>query len=200
MTEKAGGGWVKPALEFGPVLAFFAGFLWLRDTVWTVRGVEYEGFVIVTAFFVPLMLVATGLLWKLTGKLSKMQLVTIVLIVIFGGLTVWLNDPSFIKMKPTMIYLIFAGLLGFGLLRGQSYLQMVMEELMPLEREGWMLLTKRIALFFLGLAVLNELVWRTLSDTTWVSFKTFGLPIAMFAFFMAQAGLFKKYGPAEEEG
>ncbi len=73
-----------------------------------------------------------------------MQVMTLVLVVVFGGLTVWLNDERFFKMKPTIIYLLFAGILGFGLLRGQSYLQMVMSEVLPMEPEGWMILTRRV--------------------------------------------------------
>jgi intracellular septation protein len=96
-------------------------------------------------------------------------------------------------MKPTMIYLLFAGLLGFGLLRGQSYLRSVMEDMMPLQHEGWMILTKRFALFFLSLAIANELIWRNMSTDAWVNFKTFGLTLAMFAFFMSQSKLLSTY-------
>ena len=113
---------VKSVLEFGPVLAFFAAYLMLKDEIFTIRGTEYEGFILVTAGFVPLMVLSTGILWKLTGKLSKMQALTLILIVVFGGLSVWLNDERFFKMKPTMIYLLFGFILGFGLWRGESYL------------------------------------------------------------------------------
>ena len=103
------------------------------------------------------------------------------------------------KKELSVVVLLFAGLLGFGLMRGQSYLEAVMDQAMPLERQGWMILTKRLALFFVALALANEVVWRILSTDTWVSFKTFGLPIAIFAFFMAQSGLFHRYGVSEEE-
>jgi intracellular septation protein len=116
-----------------------------------------------------------------------------------GGLSVWLNDERFFKMKPTLIYLLFGGALGVGLLRGQSYLKLVMEELMPLDQEGWMILTRRICLFFLALAVANEVIWRSQSTDTWVYFKTFGLPVAMFAFFMFQGKVFQKHGLSEDE-
>ena len=94
---------------------------------------------------------ATGLLWALTGRLSKMQLMTLVLVVVMGGLSVWLNDERFIKMKPTLLYLAFGGILGFGLLRGQSYLSAVMEEALPMQAEGWMILTRRLCAFFFAL-------------------------------------------------
>jgi len=189
---------LKSALELGPVLVFFAAYLLLRDGSYTVAGREYDGFILVTAGFVPLMMLSTGLLWKLTGNLSRMQVATLVLVVVFGGLSVWLNDDRFFKMKPTMIYLLFAAILGIGLMRGQSYLQYVMEGLMPLAQEGWMILTRRLAGFFFGLAVLNEVIWRTMSTDAWVWFKTFGLTAAIFAFFMLQGRLFKTYG--EEAG
>jgi len=189
---------LKTALELGPVVIFFAAYVWLKDRVFTIGGTEYEGFILVTAGFIPLMLLSTGLLWKLTGHVSKMQVVTLVLVVIFGGLSVWLNDDRFFKMKPTLIYLLFGGAFGVGLLRGESYLQSVMEAALPLTQEGWMVLTKRLCGFFFGLAVLNELIWRTQSTDTWVYFKTFGLTAAIFLFFVTQNSVFKKYAIEED--
>lgn len=194
MAEKQISSGLKLALDMGPILAFFAGYMLMRDRTFTINGTEYSGFIMVTAFFIPLLAFTTFLLWRLTGKVSKMQLMTLVLVVIFGGLTVWLNDERFFQMKPTIIYLLFAGILGFGLLRGQSYMQLVMEEVLPMEREGWMILTRRVTAFFIGLAIANELVRRTMSMDAWVNFKTFGLTIGVFAFFMAQSRLFSKYG------
>jgi len=91
------------------------------------------------------------------GKISRMQVTTVILVTLFGGLSVWLNDERFFKMKPTAIYLLFAVLLAIGLARGQSYLKYVMEEMMPLNDAGWMILTKRLMLCFFGLALANEL-------------------------------------------
>jgi intracellular septation protein len=188
---------LKAALEFGPILGFFVAYLWLKDRTFSIGGTDYDGFIVVTAGFIPVFLLAMGALWRLTGHLSKMQVVTAVLIVVFGGLSVWFNDPRFFKMKPTIIYLIFGGALGLGLMRGKSYLQYVMDGMMPLTTEGWMILTRRIMYFFLGLAVLNELVWRTMTEETWVYFKTFGLTAAIFVFFMTQGRLFEQYGTGE---
>lgn len=184
---------VKLGLELGPVIAFFVAYTRLRDQTFTIAGTEYSGFIIVTAAFIPLMVLSTGILWWLTGRLSKMQVATVVLVVVFGGMSVWLNDDRFFKMKPTIIYALFAGLLGLGLWRGQSWLQLVMEEALPLKPEGWMILTRRLALFFVALAVANEAVWRLMSTDAWVNFKTFGLTAAVFLFFMAQGGLIQKY-------
>ena len=190
---------LKMGLELGPIVAFFAAYLKLREETFLIGGIEYEGFILVTAGFIPLMILSTGILWRLTGHLSKMQIATLVLVVIFGGLSVWLNDDRFFKMKPTMIYLLFGGALGVGLLRGQSYLRYVMEEMVPLTHEGWMILTKRLTAFFLGLAVLNEVIWRTQSTDIWVYFKTFGLTAAVFAFFMTQGGVLQKYVLEDDE-
>lgn len=184
---------VKLALELGPVILFFIAYSRVKEQTFTVFGTEYEGFILVTAAFIPLILIATGLLWYLSGKLSRMQLMTALLVVVFGGLGIWFNDDSFFKMKPTILYLVFGGILGFGLLRGQSYLQYVMEDAMPLKQEGWMIFTRRFTYLFLALALSNEIVWRTMSTDAWVNFKTFGLTAAMFVFFMTQMKLFQRY-------
>ncbi len=190
---------LKTALEFGPVLIFFAAYLRYKDDVFTVWGTEYSGFILITAAFVPLLIVATGTLWALTGKLSRMQVATVILVTLFGGLSVWLNDERFFKMKPTAIYLLFGGLLAIGLVRGQSYLKYVMEETMPLQDAGWMILTKRLMFCFFGLALANELIWRFASTETWVYFKTFGLTAAVFVFFMAQSKLFQTYALEKDD-
>jgi len=199
MSEQKTNPMIKTVLEFGPILAFFVAYLWLKDDIFTIGGREYDGFIVVTAGFIPVFLLAMGALWALTGHLSKMQVVTAVLIVVFGGMSVWFNDPRFFKMKPTIIYLLFGGVLAFGVMRGQSYMQSLMDGVMPLNDEGWMILTKRICYFFLGLALLNELVWRTMSEEIWVYFKTFGLTAAIFVFFMTQGALFRDYGTDQGE-
>jgi intracellular septation protein len=199
MTETSPPRWAKPVLELGPVLAFFVAYLLLKDRSFDVGGRDYDGFIVVTAGFIPVFLLSMGLLWRLTGHLSRMQAVTAVLIVIFGGMSVWFNDPKFFKMKPTLIYLLFGAVLGTGLLLGRSWLQTVMEGMMPLTDRGWMILTRRLMLFFFGLAVLNEIVWRTQSEEVWVYFKTFGLTAAIFLFFMTQGRLFREHGTGPNE-
>ena len=190
---------LKTALEIGPVALFFGAYLVLREQTFDIAGTEYSGFILVTAAFVPLIALSTFLLWRLTGEVSRMQIVTLVLVVVFGGLTVWFNDERFFKMKPTLIYLIFGGILGAGLLQGKSYLRMVMGEAIPLDHEGWMKLTRRFCAFFFGLAVLNEIVWRTMSTDAWVNFKTFGLTAAIFLFFITQSKLFREHGTQSEK-
>jgi len=190
---------VKLLLDLGPIVVFFIAYTKLKDTTFTYDGTEYSGFIVVTAIFVPLLALTTFILYRMTGKISVMQILTLVIVVVFGGLAIWFNDERFFKMKPTMIYLLFTGLLGFGLMRGQSYLQLVMDEAMPLKHEGWMILTRRLCLFFAALAVTNEVVWRTMSTDAWVNFKTFGLTAAIFAFFMSQGKLMQKYTVEEDE-
>ncbi|MBV0913988.1 inner membrane-spanning protein YciB [Anianabacter salinae] len=198
MAEKEIGKGLKMALDLGPVAAFFIGYMLLKDATYTIGGRDYSGFVLITAAFIPVLAFTTFLLWRLTGTLSKMQLVTLVLVGLFGGLTVWLNDERFFKMKPTLIYALFAVILGVGLLRGQSYLRFVMSEVVPLDDAGWMILTRRVAVFFAGLAILNEVIWRTMSTDAWVNFKTFGLTIGIFVFFIAQSGLFARHGTEKD--
>lgn len=184
---------LKMALELGPIIIFFIGYGKIKDQVFVISGREYEGFIVATALFIPLILTTTAILWALTGKLSKMQLMTALLVVIFGGLGIWFNDERFFKMKPTILYLAFSIILFVGLLRGKSFLAVIMAEVMPLKQEGWMILTRRLALFFFILAVSNELVWRLMSTDTWVSFKTFVLPLVLFAFFVSQSSMLSKY-------
>ena len=199
MAEKKISGGLKMALELGPVIAFFIGYTRWKDDVFTIAGAEYSGFIVVTALFIPLMVVSTLILWRLSGVLSKMQIVTLVLVVVFGGLTIWLNDEAFFKMKPTIIYALFAGVLGFGLMRGQSYLAAVMGDALPMTPEGWMILTRRLAVFFAVLAVANEGVWRMMSTDAWVNFKTFVLPVALFGFFMTQGGVLSRHSLSDSK-
>lgn len=197
IEEKKVQPWIKTALEIGPVVLFFIAYSKIKDREFVVFGETYEGFIVATALFIPFILLATAVLYFLTGKLSKMQIFTAILVVVFGGLGIWFNDERFFKMKPTMIYLLFGGILGYGLLKGQSYLRVVMDGALPMDHDGWMILTKRFMSFFFGLAIANEVIWRTLSTDLWVNFKTFGLPIAMFAFIITQAKTISKHSPDE---
>jgi intracellular septation protein len=187
-------GKLKAALEYGPLLVFFAAFYLFRDRTISVAGTDYSGFIVATAIFVPVLVAAMAVQYWITRHLSVMQAVTLVLVLTFGGLTVWLNDPTFFKMKPTLIYLLFAGALGVGLMRGKPWLQAVMGEVLPLTETGWMILTRRFVGLFLGLAIANEIVWRTMSDEVWVNFKTFGLSAIMFVFILAQSGMIARHG------
>lgn len=199
MPEKKISQGLKSALELGPVLLFFVAYTRLKDEVYTLGGVDYSGFIVVTVLFVPLLLLSTAILWKLTGKLSRMQVLTAVMVIVFGGLTAYFNDEKFFKIKTTIVYGFFASILGLGLLLKRSWLELVMDEFLPLKPEGWMILTRRLTAMFAALAVANEVVWRTMSTDAWVKIETFGFPVALFAFFMSQSFLFQKYADEPEE-
>ena len=190
---------VKMAFELGPLIACFIAFGRMKDNTYTFFGTEYSGFITVTAAFIVVMLATTALLWVLTGTLSRMQILSLVLVVIMGGLTVYLNDEMFIKMKPTLLFGFFGVVLGAGLLQGRSYLRDVMDAALPLQPQGWMILTRRLALFFIALALANELIWRFGSTEAWVFFKTFGDTLALLAFFASQYPLLVKYSTEEAD-
>ena len=193
MEEKPLSPIVKQVLELGPPLLFFVAYLRMRDQTYTISGTEYDGFIVAAGVFVPILLASIAILWKLTGKLSRMQVFTAVMVVLFGGLTVWFNDERFFKMKTTLVYGLFAGILGLGLLQGRSYLAWVMSEFLPMAHEGWMKLTKRLTAFFAGLAIANEVVWRTMSTDAWVKIETFGFPLLMFVFLWSQIMALQKF-------
>lgn len=199
MAEKQVSQWVKTALDLGPVLLFFVAYTRLKDETYMIGGTEYDGFIVVTAAFVPILLISIAVLWKLTGKISRMQVLTAVMVIFFGGLTVWFNDEKFFKIKTTIVYGFFATVLGIGLLLKRSWLEYVMDDFLPLTNEGWMIFTKRLTAAFATLAVANEIVWRTMSTDAWVKIETFGFPAALFLFFMSQTWLFQKYADEPED-
>lgn len=184
---------VKSVLELGPTLAFFLIYLRLRDQTFTFHGTSYSGFIVAALVFIPILLASMAVLWVLTRKLSRMQVFTAFLVIFFGGLTAWFNDERFFKMKTTIVYGFLSGLLAIGLLQGKSYLEWIMGELMPMQSQGWMILTKRLCLGFAVLAVANELVWRTQSTDLWVKLETFAFPAALFVFLWLQIVSLQKY-------
>lgn len=198
MADKQVNPGVKAALEFGPLVLFLIAFFLLKDRHFLIGGTEYKGIIVVTGGFVLVMTLATGLLWKLSGTLSRMQVFGLVSVIFLGGLTVMMNDERYLKMKPTLYYLICGSILGIGLLRGKSYLQSMMGATLPLREEGWMILTRRFTMFFFTLAVLNEVIWRNFSTEFWVIFKVGGI-IGLTAIFMAFHLKFIERYAAEED-
>lgn len=184
---------VRQALELGPTLAFFILYLRIKDRVFTIAGTEYSGFIVATLVFVPVLLIAMAILWRLTGQLSRMQIFTAVMVIFFGGLTAWFNDERFFKMKTSIVYGLLATLLGIGLARGQSWLELIIGELMPMQHEGWMLLTRRLAITFAVLAIANEIIWRNLSTETWVTIETFVFPILLIIVMFGQIYALQSY-------
>ena len=193
---------VKQVLELGPTVAFFLIYLRLKEQVFVWGGTEYSGFIVATLIFVPILLVCMAILWKLTGHLSRLQIFTAIIVIFFGGLTAYFNDERFFKMKTTIVYGVFATLLGIGLLQGKSYLAYILNDMMPMKEEGWMILTKRLFFMFLALGIGNEFVWRTMSTDAWVKIETFGFPILLMGFIMLQFGLLQAHmiDPDQEQG
>ena len=184
---------LKQVLELGPTLVFFAIYMWIKDESYAIAGTEYSGFIVAAVVLVPLLLASIAALWWLTGTLSRMQIFVAFMVVFFGGLTAWFNDESFFKMKTTIVYGTFALILGAGLLRGTSLLQWVMAEALPMKPEGWMILTRRLALMFAALAIANEAIWRTQSTELWVKLETFGMPVALFLFLMVNFSMLQSH-------
>ncbi len=184
---------MKQVLELGPPIVFFLIYLRIRDNTYVLGGTEYSGFIVSALIFVPILLIAMAALWALTGKLSRIQVFTAFMVIFFGGLTAWFNDETFFKMKTSIVYGLFAVLLGIGLLRGQSWLAYIMNEMMPMEDAGWMILTRRLCFAFGALAVANEVVWRTMSTDTWVKIETFAFPLALAGFMVWQVMSLQEY-------
>lgn len=191
---------LKQVLELGPTIAFFVIYVWIKEDTFTIAGTEYTGFIVAALVFVPILLAAMAVLWAMTGKLSRMQIFTAFMVVFFGGLTAWFNDERFFKMKTTIVYGLFAILLGIGLMRGKSYLAYVMADLMPMRAEGWMILTRRLCSAFAFLAVANEFVWRTMSTDAWVKIETFIFPIILMGFLMWQFTTLQSHMITDDDG
>ena len=184
----------KTILEFGPILIFFLAYRYAPIPPEFDGDKGLEQIIFATKIFIPVIFLSLVIGWFQTKEIAKMPLFSAIIILIFGGLTIWLRDETFIKMKPTILYLIFASILGLGLFRGRSYLETLMGSALPMSEIGWIIITRRFTIFFIFLAMLNECVWRLFSTDFWVSFKTFGLPALVLVFFFSQARIIQKYG------
>src|SRR6201986_418316 len=170
----------KLATELGPLLIFF------------LANAKSNLFVATGAFMVAVV-AAMIASYVVTRHVPIMALVTGVIVIVFGTLTLVLHDETFIKVKPTIIYGLFALVLGGGLLFGRSFMAILFDQVFNLTPQGWRLLTMRWALFFAALAVLNEVVWRTQSTDFWVNFKVFGVTPLTMLFAITQMSLVKRY-------
>jgi intracellular septation protein len=184
---------LKQVLELGPTVVFFALYLLMRDHSYTILGRTYSGFIVAAVVFIPIILASIATLWALTGTISRMQVFTAFMVIFFGGLTAWFNDERFFKMKTTIVYGCMSGLLTIGLLRGQSWLQYVLAEVLPMQQEGWMILTRRLAMMFAALAVGNEILWRTQSNDVWVTVETFVFPVLLAGFLFVQLTALQRF-------
>ncbi len=183
----------RQLLEFGPLLIFLAVYLYMRDATVTWGGTEYGGFVVAVVVFVPLQVASALAMRILTGRLSRMQLVTLIMVIVLGLATVLFNDERVFKMTSTFIFGLFGILLFIGLWRGQSWLAFVLDQALPIDHEGWMILTRRMAWFFLVFAAMNEVVWRNFSTDTYVLWDTFGQMAVMFLFLISNYKLIEKH-------
>jgi intracellular septation protein len=191
---------LKLVLEIGPLILFFLANARGEKIAEKYPAVAALGGAIffATATFIVATVLALIVSLALTRRLPLMPFVTAIVVVIFGGLTLWLKNDTFIKLKPTIIYCLFGGVLLGGLAFGKSFIGYVFDSVFRLTDEGWRKLTLRWGLFFLGLAVLNEIVRHYATTDQWVTFKVFGvLPLTMI-FAVAQVGLINRTTLPEE--
>jgi intracellular septation protein len=192
---------LKLALELGPLGVFFIGNAY-GDAIG--RAVPALGALggrlfVATAMFIAATFVALAVSLLLTRRLPIMPFVTGIVVLVFGGLTLWLQDEVFIKMKPTIVNVLFGATLLGGLLFGRPLLGYVFDSVFRLDSEGWRKLTLRWGLFFFVLAVLNEVVWRNFSDDAWVNFKVFGIMPLTILFTLTQMPLIQRHALPEPE-
>lgn len=206
-TKEAENPLLKLVFEMGPLLLFFAAnsrphwFTPLLERVLpgNLFTGEQAGIFAATAVFMVAMLLSLVLSRTLTGKLPIMPLVSAVVVLVFGGLTLWLQDDRFIKLKPTIVNSLFGAVLLGGLLFGKSLLSIVLDSVFQLSEAGWKKLTFRWALFFFFLAIVNEVVWRNFSNDFWVNFKVFGIMPITMVFALAQTPLIMREQAAPAE-
>ena len=172
--------WLKPVVDYGPLVTFFVTY-YLEDLFFATAAIMVATIVVILLSLL------------LTRKVPTMPLVTAIAIGIFGGLTLFLKDETFIKMKPTIVEVIIAGILFGGLSLKKLFLKNLMGSALPMTDEGWRKLTTRFAWFSIGLAILNEIVWRTQTTEIWVNFKVWGLMILTFLFIFSQMPLIQQH-------
>ncbi len=172
--------------DLGPLIIFFVAY-------------KFAGIFWATGIFMVAASLALLLGWLAEKRLRVMPLVTLVLVLVLGGLTLYLGDSTFIKMKPTVVYLVFAVILGGGIIFDQYYLKFVFDGAFHLPDQAWRVLTWRWVAFFSALAVVNEIVWRNFSESMWVNFKVFGILPLVFGFALANTPFMLKYMPRDNK-
>ena len=192
---------LKLALELGPLVLFFFANARGEDLAAAFPSLAVFGgpIFIATAAFMVAIAISLTVSYVLTRRLPVMPMVSGVVVLVFGALTIWLQDELFIKLKPTIVTLLFAGVLLGGLAFGKPLLGYVFDSVFRLDDAGWSKLTLRWGLFFLFLAALNEVVWRTFSTDFWVSFKVFGIMPITIVFTLFQLPLIQRHSRPEEE-
>ena len=176
--------WLRPTIEYGPAIIFFVAYY-------------FGDLFVATAAIMAATAVALALSYIVERRLPVTPLATAAVVGVFGGLTLWLQDKTFIKMKPTIIQSIFGCVLFLGLMGKRLFLKTVLGAAWPITDQGWRILTIRLTVFFFFSAALNEVIWRTQSTDFWVNFKVFGLVGLTFLFFLGQLPLLKRYAIEE---
>lgn len=193
----------KLALELGPLVVFFIVNAQGENILAAFPGLQAifsSAIIFATAVFMVAMVISLVLSKIIMKRIPMMPLVTGVVVLVFGGMTIYFQDALFIKLKPTITNVLFGSVLLGGLLFGQSLLRYVFGEVYKLKDRGWYLLTLRWGLFFFFLALVNEIVWRNFSDDFWVAFKVWGIMPITMVFAMAQMPLLTRYAPDPVEG
>ena len=198
MVQKNSGGkkpdpMLKIALDMGPLVVFFGTYAWAKSDALQAGATDIKRIVYATTALMiatAVSLIASRVLLK---RIPLMPMVTGVFVLIFGSLTIYLRNPTFIYIKPTILYLMFASALAGGLYFRKLLLKNLLSEALQMQDEGWRRLTQRWIGFFLVLAILNEAVWRNFPEATWVAFKSFGVMPLSIIFMAAQISLIMKY-------
>jgi intracellular septation protein len=180
ISKKTLPGWLRLLVEWGPLIAFFIA---------NARGGIFWG----TGVFMAATVVALAVSWTLTRRLALVPLIGAVFVAVFGGLTLWLHNDTFIKVKVTLVNAMFGSILLIGLYFGKQFLKLVLGEALKMDDEGWRILTLRWGLFFFVLAALNEVIWRSVGTDLWVNFKVFGILPLTLLFALSQAPLMSRH-------
>ena len=186
---------LKFALELGPIALFVLTYNF-GDRIAPalgISGILERPIFLATAVLMVVTPITIAVSWVMTRALPAMPMVTLVIVSIFGGLTLWFQDDTFIKMKPTIINILFGAALLGGLAMGKSFLKILMDAAFDLDDEGWKILTFRWGLFFLFLAVVNEIVWRNFSESFWVGFKFWGMTGLTMLFVLSQTPMLQRH-------
>lgn len=186
-AREAGPG-MRLAIDLGPLLVYLAAFWFTKNIVLS------------TGIFMAATIAAIAASWITSRRVSAMLLFSGAMVLVFGGLTVWLHDATFIKMKPTVYYLMVAGILGFGLTTDRPTLKLVLGHAYPgLSDTGWTKLTRNWAIFFVAMAIANEAVWRSTSMEFWLGYKLWGAMPATLLFALANVPMLMKHGLTTEK-
>lgn len=193
---------IKMALELGPLILFFfvnAQGKSILQANPSLHAIFPGPIFLATGVFMVAMVISLALSWIMLKRIAIMPLVTGIVVLVFGGLTLYLQDETFIKMKPTIVNVMFGGVLLGGLVFGQSLLKYVFGDVYKLHPKGWSILTFRWGVFFFAMALLNEVVWRNFTTDQWVTFKVWGIMPITIVFSLMQLKVLNQYAYSEKK-